>query len=468
MSSQVQEQTEITTRVHRYASGESGIRANAYLIETSAGVVAVDATLTVSDANNLRGLLDSLKRPLLAVLITHGHPDHYNGVTELVAGAELPIIATAGVDHVIRDWDAKKEEQWKPVFGDEWPTKRTFPNRIAQNGESFVFGDLIFTVHDLGPGESHHDSYWIADDGHNRLAFVGDLAFNGEHSYVSDGHTTRWLKHLENTREALEGVARIYPGHGPAGGEELFDRQRDYLERYREVVRSLANCRSTLTEADKKVLTARMVDYLPEGKINFLISAGADAVAAELASDYLPQLNETVTELITRPSIQKVAAALKEQLQHTAEPFVWSTIDLQSVTAQLPERIRSCWMFVLKKDVPSGCHYHPNSVQNMIALNGHGRSRVGGVERPMIPFGSADHSLEEKWYVIGEGVPHEFFPEDEDMTVVSFHTCEAAELEEIACGSRAKRTYEPSDADMTPKPQRQKQATESAIKEKLC
>src|SRR5262245_43687415 len=159
MSSKTQEQRAITARVHTYASGESGIRANAYLIETSTGVVAVDATLTASDANNLRALLGSLKRPLLAVLITHGHPDHYNGVTQLIAGAEVPIIATAGVDRVIRDWDAKKEEQWKPVFGDEWPTKRTFPSHIAQNGESFVFGDLNFTVHDLGPGESHHDSY---------------------------------------------------------------------------------------------------------------------------------------------------------------------------------------------------------------------------------------------------------------------------------------------------------------------
>lgn len=82
----------------------------------------------------------------------------------------------------------------------------------------------------------------------------------------------------------------------------------------------------------------------------------------------------------------------------------------------------------------------------MIALNGYGRSNVGGVERMMIPFGSARHSIEEKWYVIGEGVSHDFFPEGEDMTVVSFHTCEAAELEEIDCGSGASRVYEPSDS----------------------
>jgi|SRR5215510_3681237 len=291
MSSQVKRQIELTARVHTYASSEGGILANAYLIETNDGVVALDATLTVSDANELRDLLDSLGRPLLAVLVTHGHPDHYNGITQLIAGNSVPIIATSGVDRVIREWDAKKEQQWKPMFGDEWPAQRTFPDRIAQDGESFVFGDVRFTVHDLGPGESHHDSYWIAEDGHGRVAFIGDLAFNGEHSYVSDGHTSRWLENLDRVRKDLADVSRIYPGHGPAGGSELFERQRLYLERYRQEVRELASGRSTLTDAEKTQLTQRITEYLPGGRINFLISAGADAVAHELAK------LETATDL---------------------------------------------------------------------------------------------------------------------------------------------------------------------------
>jgi hypothetical protein len=79
----------------------------------------------------------------------------------------------------------------------------------------------------------------------------------------------------------------------------------------------------------------------------------------------------------------------------------------------------------------------------MVVLNGHGRSTVGGVERTMIPYGSGGHSIAEQWHVIREGIPHEFLPEGEDMTVVSFHTCEESELEEIASGSGARRIYEP-------------------------
>jgi hypothetical protein len=78
----------------------------------------------------------------------------------------------------------------------------------------------------------------------------------------------------------------------------------------------------------------------------------------------------------------------------------------------------------------------------MVVLNGRGRSNVGGVERTMFPFGSSRHSIEEQWYVIPECVPHEFFPEADDMTVVSFHTCAVAELEEIASVTGVRRHYQ--------------------------
>jgi hypothetical protein len=160
----------------------------------------------------------------------------------------------------------------------------------------------------------------------------------------------------------------------------------------------------------------------------------------------LEKLHAAVESLLRQESFSGTVERLRLELRGSPQPFVWSTVALNTISVSLPAPIKSCWMFLLKRDVPSGCHYHPNSVQHMIALTGHGRSKVGGVERTMIPLGSARHSITEKWHVIGEGVPHEFFPEGEDMTVVSFHTCEAAELEEIACGSGASRIYETPDA----------------------
>ena len=154
----------------------------------------------------------------------------------------------------------------------------------------------------------------------------------------------------------------------------------------------------------------------------------------------LQQLNDAVAELVTLPEIRRLVENLKYQLSHTSEPFVWSTIDLESVTTPLPDDIKSGWIFVLKKDVPSGCHYHPNSIQHMVMVEGEGTSKVGAVSGQMRRFGEA--SLEDVWYVIREGVPHEFFPTGTDVVVVSFHTSASHELEEINCDSGATRNYE--------------------------
>jgi hypothetical protein len=161
----------------------------------------------------------------------------------------------------------------------------------------------------------------------------------------------------------------------------------------------------------------------------------------------LEKLHVAVEWLLRQDSFSRAVERLRVELSRSQEPFVWTTVALDTIPVALPAPIKSCWIFLLKHDVPSGSHYHANSVQHMVALNGHGRSNVGGVERTMIPFGLARHSIEEKWHVIGEGIPHEFFPEGEDMTVVSFHTCAAAELEEIASGSGARRIYEPLSND---------------------
>ena len=82
-------------RVHRHSTGPQTALVNAYLVETGDGVVAVDGTLAVSDGRALRERVQSLGKPLLAVLVTHAHPDHYGAIVELVGDDDVPVVATA-------------------------------------------------------------------------------------------------------------------------------------------------------------------------------------------------------------------------------------------------------------------------------------------------------------------------------------------------------------------------------------
>ena len=159
-------------------------------------------------------------------------------------------------------------------------------------------------------------------------------------------------------------------------------------------------------------------------------------------SNDLEKLNTAVEFLIRQKTFLDTIEQLSEEINHCEERFVWSVIDPNSIAPGLPQCIKSCWIFVLKKDVSSGCHYHPNSIQHMVTIKGRGLSRVAVISKRMVEFGSSNDSLVDKWYVIGKGVAHEFFPEEEDMIVLSFHTCEANELVEIACETGEKRRYQ--------------------------
>ena len=179
-------------RIHRHTAGPQGAFVNAYLVETGEGIVAVDGTLTVSDGRALRAQLEALAKPLLAVIVTHAHPDHYGGIVEVVADDDTPVIATDGVNAVIRRDDGVKETILRPMFGNEWPETRTFPNRIVSDGETLELGGATFTVMDIGPSESPHDSIWLIGDD-RRTVFLGDQVYDHKHCYLADGFYEQWL-----------------------------------------------------------------------------------------------------------------------------------------------------------------------------------------------------------------------------------------------------------------------------------
>ncbi|MFA1539800.1 MBL fold metallo-hydrolase [Actinomadura monticuli] len=269
-------------RVHTYTAAEPGIFVNSYLLETADGVVLVDAGLLVSDARALAERLGALRKPLLAAFVTHPHPDHYNGLP-YVAGDDVPVYATALVAKTIERTAVAKREQWEPTYGAEWPDRFRVPDRPLEGGGAVEVAGLRIRVHDLGAAESHADSYLLVEAGEKRHAFIGDLAFDGVHSYTADGHSGAWLDVLDRLVDELAG-APLYPGHGAPGDTGLLTRQRQYLLMYREAVGRVAAGAPSLSEAQKLELTQTMTRFLPGAPLGWLVALGADAVAAELAA----------------------------------------------------------------------------------------------------------------------------------------------------------------------------------------
>src|SRR5262245_17220753 len=116
-------------KIHTHVSGEQGAFVSAYLVETRRGVVAIDGTLTVTESKLHRKMLERLGKPLLGVLVTCPYPDHVAGITNLVAGDDVPVYATRPVLDLIREMEGPSRRQWEPMLKEEWVTSWTYPNR---------------------------------------------------------------------------------------------------------------------------------------------------------------------------------------------------------------------------------------------------------------------------------------------------------------------------------------------------
>ncbi|WP_310395282.1 MBL fold metallo-hydrolase [Hymenobacter sp.] len=273
------------TTVHMYTGSEAGLSVNAYLVETPHGVVAVDATLTQSDSRALRARADHLGKPLLAVLLTHGHPDHVAGVTNLVAGLDVPVVALASVRDLMARTEAAKHAQWAGMFGAEWIPAWTYPTQLVHDQEVLEFDGVTFRVHDLGAGgDCDANAIWVLESEQPPVAFVGDLLFNGYHTYMADGAVLRWRANLTQFRPLLAGMARLYVGHGPAGDARLVDQQLAYFDHYCAALLEITRGGGQLDEAATAELTARLTRAYPDYGLQFMVGLSAPRVAVELAA----------------------------------------------------------------------------------------------------------------------------------------------------------------------------------------
>jgi glyoxylase-like metal-dependent hydrolase (beta-lactamase superfamily II) len=273
--------TQLPLSVHRFEG--SLFPVNAYLIESESDVVAVDATLGMSDGRRLRARIDATGKPLAGVIVTHAHPDHYGAVAALVRGGDVPVYAVSGVDDVIRRDDADKERILRPMFGDEWAATRTFPTHRVEDGDHVRIGRTTFRVVDVGPGESPHDSWWILESDARTRVFAGDLVYNHMHAYLADGFCDEWLENLARAKRELPAGAELFVGHGdPARVSDMLDWQVGYIHAFLAAVR--AGIDQELTgDALTGAVAARMKAYLPGDDLEFLMRLSVEPTRARMA-----------------------------------------------------------------------------------------------------------------------------------------------------------------------------------------
>jgi glyoxylase-like metal-dependent hydrolase (beta-lactamase superfamily II) len=188
------------SKVHVFSSEESAFFVNSFVIETTRGLVLVDTQFLTSSARRLRDAIRTHGKQLLAVVITHPHPDHFNGTAEIAhEWPGLPIYATKATIDVIRATEADKRAAWTPVYGDHYPDQTVLPNTVVMPGQAVVVDGLELRIDDLGEGESA-DITVIPLPNSNQL-IASDLLYHRVHPWLAEGRTKQWLSQLEIVRE---------------------------------------------------------------------------------------------------------------------------------------------------------------------------------------------------------------------------------------------------------------------------
>ena len=262
----------------RYASDEKGFAVNSWLVPTQTGLIVIDTQFTVSEAAKLVKAIEATGRPLEGIVVTHPHPDHYNGTCQLLELAKVPVYATQATIEGIHATAEAKRAQWKPVYGDDYPGRTCPPDHAVPASGKIQIGGLDLEFRDFGAGEASAESIVLTPA--LQAVFAGDLIYNGVHPWLAEGRSELWLAQLEQLSEELPSGWTLYPGHGPAGGAPSLMAQYDYILDFREAVRTRMT--PGLDAGAVRELSAAMRSRHPGWALETLIPMNANAVAREI------------------------------------------------------------------------------------------------------------------------------------------------------------------------------------------
>ena len=165
-----------------------------------------------------------------AIVISHGHSDHYGGASDLVAWCGAPVWAHLAAAVQVEDhWgDFISFRRWGPGTGRaSWQESRAFGgepvrvSRILRDGDVIEHAGRRLDVHHC-PG--HERGLIVLFEAERRLAFVGDLCQGGMDC------SANWLGLIEDPvrqRKSLAHLAELRPawqfrGHRePHAGEDV-------------------------------------------------------------------------------------------------------------------------------------------------------------------------------------------------------------------------------------------------------
>ena len=149
-------------------------------------------------------------------------------------------------------------------------------------------------------------------------------------------------------------------------------------------------------------------------------------------------IDSVLQQKIIQRKINVIAKRVEQKLmEDLRSDLAWESIPLETYQSDLPEMIRSSWVFVVRAGVNTGAERHPNSHQFMMSYKRTGDLQicVGEDWTSNLLVSALSEPLEKRWISVPTNVWHRAISFEENWIVVSFHTASAGELIEERPGA---------------------------------